>query len=115
MPMRSAAPRVTQLLPAALLALSGAGGAPAWAQAAAAPPSSIRVTGEARVSARPDRVLIDLGVQTQAPQSQDAAAANARQVEAVLVAVRKAAGPTGQLKTVSYALSPAYQYHGSSS
>jgi uncharacterized protein YggE len=88
--------------------------APVWAQSPAVPSpplSSIRVTGDARVSAQPDRVQIDLGVQTQAPLSQDAAAANARQLAAVLTEVRKAAGPGAQLKTVSYSLTPNYQYH----
>jgi uncharacterized protein YggE len=115
--MRSAPPRVTKL-PCAALALAlacAAAAAPAWAQGAVAAPalSSIRVTGDARVSARPDRVQIDLGVQTQAPLSQDAANSNARSLDAVLAAVRKAAGPSGQLKTVSYSLSPNYQYHSS--
>jgi hypothetical protein len=99
---------------AALLVAGAVVAAPAWAEAAAAPAaalSSIRVTGDARVSAQPDRVQIDLGVQTQAPLSQEAASANARQLEAVLAAVRKAAGPGAQLKTVSYSLSPNYQYH----
>lgn len=101
---------------AALLGASALLAAPVWAEAAAAaiaPLSSIRVTGDARVSARPDRVQIDLGVQNQAPLSQDAAAANARQLDAVLAAVRKAAGPGAQLRTVSYSLSPNYQYHTS--
>jgi uncharacterized protein len=117
MRMRSAPPRVTKL-PCAALALAlacAAAAAPAWAQGAVAAPalSSIRVSGDARVSARPDRVQIDLGVQTQAPLSQDAASSNARSLDAVLAAVRKAAGPSGQLKTVSYSLSPNYQYHSS--
>ncbi|MGO9805098.1 MAG: SIMPL domain-containing protein [Steroidobacteraceae bacterium] len=104
--MRSAPLRVTHLLLAALLA-------PAAAQtpAPAAPLSSIRVTGDARIAARPDRVQIDIGVLTQAALSHDAATANARQLDAVLAAVRSVAGPTAQLRTVSYSLSPNYQYH----
>jgi uncharacterized protein len=99
---------------AALLIVSLAAAAPLAAQAVGVPAatlSSIRVSGDARVSAKPDRVQIDLGVQTQAQLSQDAASANARQLDAVLAAVRKAAGPGAQLKTVSYSLSPNYQYH----
>jgi uncharacterized protein len=99
---------------AALLVASLAAAAPLAAQAVGVPAatlSSIRVTGDARVSAKPDRVQIDLGVQTQAQLSQDAASANARQLDAVLAAVRKAAGPGAQIKTVSYSLSPNYQYH----
>lgn len=77
----------------------------------ATPVSSIRVTGEAQVSARPDRVQIDIGVSTQAPLSQDAAAHNARAADAALGALRGAAGPGAQVKTLSYSLSPDYQYH----
>jgi uncharacterized protein len=73
--------------------------------------SSIRVTGDAKVTARPDRVQIDIGVTTRATHSQDAAAQNAREVDAVLAAVRKAAGPAAVLKTISYSLNPTYQYH----
>src|SRR5579863_4953362 len=74
------------------------------AQPAVQPPpppplSSIRVTAEARVTARPDRVQIDLGVVTHAATSQEAAAENARRADAVLAAVRKALGGAGVLKT----------------
>jgi uncharacterized protein YggE len=73
--------------------------------------SSIRVTGEARVTAKPDRVQIDVGVSTHAAASQDAASQNARQVDAVLAAVRKVAGSTAVLKTIGYSLNPNYHYH----
>ena len=82
--------------------------APALAQQ---PVSSIRVTGEARVTAKPDRVQIDIGVSTHAVASQDAASQNARQVDAVLAAVRKAAGSSAVLKTIGYSLNPNYHYH----
>lgn len=74
------------------------------------PVSSIRVTGEARVTAKPDRVQIDIGVSTRAATSQEAAARNAREVDSVLAAVRKAT-PAAELKTISYSLNPNYQYH----
>jgi uncharacterized protein len=74
------------------------------------PLSSIRVTGDARVTAKPDRVQIDIGVTTHAAQSQEAASENARQVDAVLAALKKAA-PAAALKTVSYSLNPNYKYH----
>jgi uncharacterized protein YggE len=88
-----------------------AGVVPATVLAQQPPVSSIRVTGDGRVTAKPDRVQIDIGVTSRAAQSQDAAAQNARQVDAVLAAVRKAAGPTAVLKTISYSLNPNYQYH----
>ncbi len=74
------------------------------------PVSSIRVTGDSQVTAKPDRVQIDIGVTTHAEHSQEAATENAHQVEAVLSAVKKAAGPTAVLKTVNYTLSPTYKY-----
>src|SRR5437773_10541341 len=79
--------------------LAGAGAAsPARAQPApVSPVSSVRVTGDARVTARPDRVQIDIGVTTRAAQSQEAASQNARQGDAVLAAVRKATGPAAGL------------------
>jgi uncharacterized protein len=109
MRMRSAALRDLSPGAVALLAMAAAA-APAHADSTA-PLSSIRVTGEARVTVRPDRVQIDIGVSSQAERSAQAAADNARQVEAVLAALRPAAGSTAQLKTISYSLSPDYQYH----
>jgi len=107
MRMRSAVGAKPGLLIAAVLAVSAA--LPAFAQSA--PVSSIRVSGDGKVTAKPDRVQIDIGVTTRAAQSQEAAAQCARQVDATLAAVRKTAGPTAALKTVSYTLTPNYQYH----
>ncbi|HEY4749899.1 MAG TPA: SIMPL domain-containing protein [Steroidobacteraceae bacterium] len=80
------------------------------ALADSAPVSSIRVSADAKVTAKPDRVQIEIGVSTRATQSQEAAAQNARQVESMLAAVHKAV-PAAQLKTVSYSLNPNYEYH----
>jgi len=81
------------------------------APALADPPvSSIRVTGDAKVTAKPDRVQIDIGATTHAPSSQEAAVQNARQVDAVLAAVRKVA-PAAVLRTISYSINPNYRYH----
>jgi uncharacterized protein len=86
--------------------------APALAQQPPPPPvSSIRVSGDARVTAKPDRAQIDLGVVTRAPSSQSAAADNSRQFDAVLTAARAAAGPGAVLKTINYSLTPSYQFH----
>lgn len=74
--------------------------------------SSIRVTGDARVSAQPDRAQIDIGVSTHAARSQDAATQNAKAVQAMLDAVRQAV-PAAVLKTTSYSLNPNYEYHPS--
>jgi uncharacterized protein len=116
--MRSPAARnIKCCIVLALAAAVAAAAVTARAQPAVQPPppppplSSIRVTAEARVTAKPDRVQIDLGVVTHAATSQQAAAENARQADAVLAAVRKALGGAGVLKTISYSLNPNYKYH----
>jgi uncharacterized protein len=85
----------------------------AFAQTAT-PVSSIRVTGNAVVTANPDRARVDVGVVTQSPQSQTAVSQNASKVEAVLAALRKSLGPGAEIKTLSYSLNPDYQYRASS-
>src|ERR1700675_5204254 len=111
MPM-GCGPGNMRCLVAVILACAVAAAAPARAQQTPlSPVSSIRVTGDAKVTAKPDRVQIDIGVTTRAAQSQDAASQNARQVDAVLAAVRKATGPAAVLRTISYSLNPTYQYH----
>ena len=83
---------------------------PARAQAGDLPASTIRVTGEASVTSRPDRVELDLGVVTRAPTSQQAASENARLLQKVLDSLRSALGPKANIQTISYALYPEYQY-----
>jgi uncharacterized protein len=78
--------------------------------AAQQPVSSIRVSGEARITAKPDQAQIDIGVSTRAATSQEAATHNARQLDTVLAALRKAV-PAAVLKTISYSLNPNYHYH----
>ena len=104
------------LLAAALIA------ACSWAPAHAAspappgpPPATLHVTGRAKVSETPDRVYIDIGVTTRARRSEAAASQNARQLSAVIGAVKRAAGPGALLTTTEYSVSPDYNYppHGS--
>src|SRR5579863_1534434 len=80
MRMRSAPLRVARIAPGVPLAAAALSALPAAAHTPGpgAPLSSIRVTGDARIAARPDRVQIDIGVLTQARLSHDAATANAR-------------------------------------
>jgi uncharacterized protein YggE len=74
------------------------------------PASTIRVTGQASVTSRPDRAELDLGVVTRAETSQEAAAENARVVRNVLAALRGVLGPNAEIETISYTLQPDYQY-----
>jgi uncharacterized protein YggE len=80
------------------------------AQQITSPVSSIRVTGDATVTAKPDRALVDVGVLTQEKQSQNAAAQNAKQIDTVVVALHKLLGAEADIKTINYALNPDYQY-----
>jgi len=70
----------------------------------------VRATGEATVSARPDRAQISIGVISQTPTAQAAAAANATQTTQVIEAVKRTLGEGGELKTSGYSISPQYQY-----
>jgi uncharacterized protein YggE len=74
------------------------------------PVSSIRVTGDAVVTAKPERAQIDVGVLTQEKQSQSATTQNAKQMDSVLTALHKLLGPDVDIKTINYTLSPDYQY-----
>lgn len=114
--MRSTAARNIRCCVLLAFAAAVAAAVTARAQPAAqapppAPLSSIRVTAEARVTARPDRVQIDVGVITRAPTSKEAATNNARKADAVLTAVRGALGGAGTLQTISYSLNPNYKYY----
>jgi uncharacterized protein YggE len=71
---------------------------------------SLRATGEALVTARPDQAEIDIGVLTQAANAKDAADQNAVKLDAVIAALRKVLGQGADIKTISYSLSPNYIY-----
>ncbi len=74
------------------------------------PQPAIRASGEATVTAKPDRVIIDIAVVTEAPTAQAAAAQNATKLDAVLRTLKTAAGAAADIKTVSYSLDPSYRY-----
>jgi uncharacterized protein YggE len=71
---------------------------------------SISASGEATVTAKPDRAEIDIGVFTLADTAQAAGSQNASKLDAVLSALRKVLGPSADIKTISYSLSPQYRY-----
>ena len=71
---------------------------------------SIRVTGDAIVTVKPDQAEINIGVVTQAQTAQVAAAQNAQKQDVVISQLRKAMGAGADIKTISYSLSPNYRY-----
>jgi uncharacterized protein YggE len=80
------------------------------AQEAASRAAQIRATGEAVIRARPDQAQIELGVSTQGPTAQAAAAQNAAQLEAVLARLRKLLDRKAEIRTATYSLVPNYRY-----
>lgn len=82
----------------------------ASAQQPTPPVSTIRVSANAVVPAKPDRVELDIGVVTQATQAREAADQNAGQATSVLAALRAVMGEHADIKTVSYSLTPIYRY-----
>jgi len=71
--------------------------------------SYVQATGEATVTAKPDQAIITVGVLTQGPTAESAAALNAKKTDAVLADLRRTLGGSGQLKTTSYSVRPNYQ------
>lgn len=85
----------------------GAGGP---AVAGARSPVRVVVTGEAVVQAQPDTAVLTLAVVTQNASASEAQAENASKTDAVLRAVRAAAGTGAEVRTSGYSLQPQYAY-----
>jgi uncharacterized protein len=93
--------------------------APIWAMtlggarlgAAQGPPISdaarpfVRASGEATITARPDRATVAVGVMTEAATAEAAAAQNAKRTDAVVARLKQLLGPQAQLRTIGYNLS----------
>jgi uncharacterized protein YggE len=76
---------------------------------AAQTPRTVTASGEAVVSVKPDLARVTVGVETQAPTAQEAAAQNATITQNVLTAVRGALGSGGTTETISYTITPNYR------
>ena len=72
-------------------------------------PPTIRVHGEATVSAEPDQAQFDIGVETQATTAKDATDKNTAQTNAVLQELH-AILPSGDVKTINFSVNPNYIY-----
>lgn len=70
----------------------------------------VAVTGDARVEAQPDTAMVTLAVVTQNRNASEAQAENASKTDAVVRAVRAAAGAGAEVKTSGYSLQPQYVY-----
>ena len=81
-----------------------------WSQQITKQPHFVLATGEAIVSAKPDRAQISIGVITQAATAQGAAAQNATETGQVLDGMKQIIGGSGEMNTSGYSISPQYQY-----
>lgn len=68
------------------------------------------VSGDARVEAQPDTAVVLLAVVTQNRNASEAQAENASRTDAVVRAVRAAAGRGAEVQTSGYSLQPQYAY-----
>jgi uncharacterized protein YggE len=75
---------------------------------AVADATSVRVSGEATLSAPPDVATLRLGVVTEHASSQRSVEANAEQTQAVIGALRKLVGDAADLRTEGFSLQPQY-------
>src|SRR5690349_19021331 len=71
---------------------------------------AVRASGDAIVTAKPDRAQLSIGVVTQAPTAQEASNQNAARTTHVLDAIKRALGSGGEVKTSGYSISPDYSY-----
>jgi uncharacterized protein YggE len=68
------------------------------------------VSGDAVVQSQPDTAILSLAVVTENLSASEAQAENASKTEAVVRAVKAAAGPGAEVKTSGYTLQPQYIY-----
>ncbi len=91
------------------LSLGMAGSAQAQGhEVMASPPGTIRVVGEATVTAKPDLAELDLGVVSEAKTAEAAAAENAKKMDRLIEALKKELGAGGEVKTVGYLVTQRY-------
>lgn len=70
----------------------------------------VTVSGDAVVESQPDTAVVQLAVVTQNASASEAQAENASRTDAVVRAVRAAAGAAAEVKTSGYSLQPQYAY-----
>ncbi|MCA1566791.1 MAG: SIMPL domain-containing protein [Acidobacteria bacterium] len=90
---------------------AGAQGTTAAAAGASLPAATrVVVSGDSLVQARPDTAMISVAVVTQAQTALAAQQENARRSEAMVRALKSAAGAGAEVETSGYSLQPQYNY-----
>lgn len=72
-------------------------------------PRTLTVVGTGTVEREPERAVVMLAVESEAPTAREASQANAELMDAVIAAIRDADIPEGDVRTVSYQLNPVYR------
>ena len=80
------------------------------AQTVAQQRGHIRAFGEASVAMKPDLAKVAIAVTTQASTAQEASAQNATKSTAVFAALEQALGRNGEIRTISFTVTPTYTY-----
>jgi len=70
----------------------------------------VQAVGQGSVAIKPDQAKVSFSVVTQAQSAQTASTQNAAQVQTLLAALTGLLGPNADIRTVSYSLSPNYNY-----
>lgn len=99
--------RTISLLSVAFCSLAAV---PALAQAPAASPSVIVVTGESRLKVAPDQAWVVVAVETRDAKGPEARRLGAVAMTSVMAAIKKAAIPTDAIQTIGFSLHPEYDY-----
>jgi len=84
------------------------GGSTASAQDPA--PNSLTVSGQGKISIKPDMAYITTGVNTEAKTARDAQTQNNQSMDKVIAAIKSQGIAEKDIKTVNYSLSPRYDY-----
>jgi uncharacterized protein YggE len=79
------------------------------APVSAQPVRTIQAVGTATISATPDQVKVDIGVTTTGATAQDASSQNATLMTTVLAAVQQVLGPSADIKTIAFSITPNYK------
>jgi uncharacterized protein YggE len=73
-------------------------------------PASVQASATATVSVAPDQARMQIGVVSQAATASAAAAQNATLLQSALDKLKAAAGPKAEVKTLSYSLTPNFDF-----
>lgn len=97
------------LLMTAAATATAADGGPTCATPSGAS-ATIAVSGEGEVRILPDRAVVSIAIESDAPGSAAAGAQNARRTQAVVSALRAAGATAGQIVTQAFSVQPQWQY-----